>query len=82
MIGDLLSLAWFTLFVGQTALGLRRRSEVHKRPMMSRKRLHAATIVGGLLVIIVNPLLMAWLVGVSQRHGFVDALACVASGCS
>jgi hypothetical protein len=115
MIGDSLSLVWFSLFVS-TAVWLRRRADAHKRLMVlasisilapaqarigdmlgnpavaivggtialclalaihdyvSRKRLHRATVWGGLLIIVANPLLMAWLAALDGRYKVVDAI--------
>ena len=41
---------------------------------VSRKRLHSATIWGGLLIVVVNPLLMALLSVLNARYAAVDAL--------
>lgn len=77
-IGDMLGNPALVIVGGTIALWL----SLAVYDFVSRKRLHVASAVGGLLLIIANPLLMTWLIGVSKRHGLVDTLACIANSCS
>lgn len=69
-IGDMLGNPAVAIVGGTIALWL--ALAIHD--YVSRKRLHSATVWGGLLIIVANPLLMARLSALDGHYKIVDAL--------
>ena len=74
-VGDMLGYPAPVIIGGTIALWL----AIAIHDYLSRKRLHSATVCGGLLIVVANPLLMAALVAFSTQYKVVDGLARFAS---
>ena len=69
-LGDMLGQPTLVIVGGSVALCL----SLVIYDLASRKRLHAVTLWGGLLLVVANPLLMALLIALNEKYAFVAAL--------